>query len=282
MANPFRRKPKYRPPVPHDRIGRRIARFFGRFFLALLVLAGLAALGWLGWLFHGFLFRSDFFALKDIEIDGADPRVEYRIRNALCREALHTGNVLRLDSKKIQEAAESISKVKSVRVRKRYPGRIRISVEQRYAVALVLSDPLLAVDSEGVVIEELLTRHSQASEFPYLTGFQVGRPRLGERLKSESLTTGLTLISYLRDRSPALLSKVSEVHFDEEKGLTLVLKGGTEVRFGRDDPLSAMIRFETFAQEMGPLEQYRYIDLRFGESVSSMPKQRPAQEAGRP
>jgi cell division septal protein FtsQ len=282
MAAVFHRKAKYRPLVPRQRIGRRIVRFFARCLIALLVLVCLALLGWVGWLFNGFLFSSDFFALKEIAIDGADSRIEYRIRNALRREGLHTGNLLRLDARKIQEVAESISKVKSAQVRKRYPGRLSISIVQRYPVALVLSDPILAVDSEGVVIEEVLTRHAQASEYPYVTGLQVGRPRLGERIGSESLTKGLTLISYLRDRAPALFTKVSEVHFDEDKSLTLVLKGGTEVRFGRDNPLSSMVRFDTFVQKMGPLEQYRYVDLRFGKAVSSMPKQRPALKAEQP
>jgi cell division septal protein FtsQ len=273
MTPLFRRKAKYRPPDPRRRIGQRIVRFIANFFIALAVLAGIGLLGWAGYLFHGFLFRSDFFALKEIEITGSDTRIEYRIRNALRREGLYTGNLLRLDAHKVQETAESIAKVRSALVRKHYPGRLSIAVEQRDPAAIVLSDPLLAVDKEGVVIEEMLARHPMASQLPYVTGLQVAHPRLGERIEIENLTKGLKLISYLRDRTPALFSKVSEVHFDEDKSLTLVLKGGTEVRFGKDNPLLEMVRLETFDREMGPLEHYRYVDLRFGKKVSYLPRQ---------
>ena len=283
FAKTPRPQKKYSSPARRKRFARRVAGFFVRVVLAAALLCVLGLIVVLGWRLYGFLYRSDYFLLRETQVafaegseTGAEASIERQIRNKLRRDGLGEGNLIRLDPEAARRAVESVPRVRKAVVAKRYPSRLEIVVEQRRIAVLLLHDPILAIDAEGVVIEKLTLRHRPVLEFPFVSGLELGRMRLGDRVASEGLTRALQLLSSLEKGKPTLAAEVSEVHCDTENRLTLILKGGTEVRFGADDPIWKMPILETFIRERGAAQKFAYIDLRLDGQVPAMLKEEAA------
>jgi cell division septal protein FtsQ len=292
----LKRKKTYRPPSSRVRFQERLVILLGRALVGLVALALLSLCGFFAWALHGFLFESEYFEIDDVSItieeasrrailprgagtwaeanDSELSRLPEEILGLLREVDMDGGNLPRLDTEAVRLVVESHGKVKSATVEKQYPTSVHISVRIRHIAALLLQDPILAVDAEGVVTQSLTTRSPLAGQFPYITGLELGRPVPGERVSSESLTKALQLLSSLQVGAPGLARKISEAHCGTDGELTLIFRGGAEVRFGTGDWIRKMAAFETFLRrDPQQPEKSAYIDLRVEGQVSSMTKE---------
>ena len=275
----FRRNKVYRAGKP--RVGERIATFFLR-LIALVIIGGfLVAASWVSYRFYYFILRSDYFSTTDLAITPLTlkPEIKREIQEKLDEEKIRGTNLLLLNTAQVRQALETIPKVKSAALNKRYPDKLSVGVTLREMAGILQHDPILAVDHEGVVIEQLSMQHPRILDFPFISGLQLGPLRLGDPIRSETLTRALHLLSCLQNQEPLLFKKVSEVHCDNENGITLLIRGGTEIRFGDGNPIQKMPALETFLQKVGAPEQFVYIDLRFDGQVPYKPKQEAAPKA---
>lgn len=310
-----RRTKRYRSPAARERLGPRLLASLVRISLAVLVAVGIGAVAWGGWMLYEFLYESEYFDLRDLEITlvpspglETEPNPDFvvgEIGNRLHEAALDQGNLLRLDAKAVRANVKGYSKVLDATVAKHYPRRLTVKATLREVVALVQHDPILAVDRDGFIVQALTTRSAQAHRFPYVTGIELGPVDLGQCLApphatgpSADLTKALRLLSSLRqmeaysaagkaselaETTAQLAKKISEIHCDNATGdLSLMLLGGTEIRFGSGDPLLRMPALETFLHnQKGEMEQYAYIDLRVDTLVTSKPKTASPQGEGK-
>jgi cell division septal protein FtsQ len=271
-----------KPPsfVAPRRVGERLRSLAILSVVGVLVFVLAAAIGALGWQFYLFLFRTNYFAIENIRVTNADKIVTQQVLWRLRADKLTEGNLLQVSSRQIRQAVESLPKVRSAKVEKIPPCEIRIDVEQRQPVALLCHDPLLTLDRDGVVLDTLSLRRREVLDYPFITGVEAGRVRLGDRLRSADLTKALGFISCLRGRAGWLFDRVSELHCGQDGQLTVLLKGGTEIRFGEGIPTDKMPLLETFVGKKGMPEKYAYIDLRFDGQISSMSKEESARRVG--
>lgn len=288
LSNPFKRRARYRPPDSRSRMARQLSSWFATGVTVFLILCILGLVGWGGWTFYSFLFWSDYFDIRKLDItlvddtmseisDAPDPyrdQVVEEIRQILAEKGFDRGNLLTLDTRVVSNYAEMHGRVRHASVCKRYPSELQVEIEIRRTEALILDHEILAVDKEGVVAQVLTTQSPEAAKFPYITGLKVGTVLPGERIKSESLTKGLLLLSSLRSQASVLAGKISDVHFDGTGNLTLYLRGGTEIRFGKDDPIRKMPALETFIARKGQPELFAYIDLRVEGEVAAMSREK--------
>lgn len=277
----LRRKRRFPKPAPPLRAGARLLRLMLRLFLLAFFLGILALVGWFGLALYRFMFQSDYFNYEEDRVSirfgessptGEEDTIRIQVLRWLRWRKLEQGNLIRLDPEQLRKVVENHPKVRTASVRKIYPNTLEVEITQRRPVALLIHDGILAVDMEGVVVETLGTRDPKSLQYPFVTGVETGKLDPGSRIQSESLTKALQLILCVKDKAPALFQKISEVHCDKERNLTLVLKGGTQIRFGAANPVTRMPKLETFFKEVGPSEQFEYIDLRFDDQVPAMPK----------
>lgn len=263
----------------------RVAKHFGVVCLRLAILLGIlcavTATCWTGVAFYRFVFRSEYFLVRDIVITKppADRGVSTAINQILHDSAIRGQNLIFLKTEDIRADLETIPKVKRVLIRKDYPACVTIEVIERQMAGLILHDPILAIDREGVVIETLVPQDPRVLRQPLISGLPSSGMELGDKIRSEILTRALLLVSCLEKRSPVLFHKTSEVHCDNENNITLLLQGGTEIRFGVGNPIIKMPALETVLEKQGPVERYAYIDLRFDNQVPCMPKAEAAMAA---
>ncbi len=290
MALPklFKRRTRYRPPDSRNRLARRLSSLFATTVSIFLIVSVLGLLGWGGWTFYSFLFLSDYFDIREVTITLVDDPISeasevpdpYReqvieeIRQILAERNSDRGNLLTLKTREVCNNVETHGRVRHAVVRKRYPSELQVEIEIRRTEALVLGREILAVDKDRVVAQVLTTQSPEATQFPYITGLKLEEAQPGKRIESESLTKGLLLLSSLRSQAPVLAGKISDINFDGTGNLTLYLRGGTEIRFGKDDPIRKMPALETFISRKGQPELFAYIDLRVEGEVAAMSREK--------
>jgi cell division septal protein FtsQ len=290
LSKLFKRRNRYRPPDSRDRLARRLSSLFATTVSIFLIVCILGLLGWGGWTFYAFLFLSDYFEIREVTVtlvddttsevrdapDAYRERLIEEIRQILSENGSDRGNLITLKTRKVRQDVETHGRVRHASVRKRYPSELQVEIETRRTEVLVLDREILAVDKDRVVAEVLTTQSPEAARFPYVTGLKLeGVP--GKRIESESLTKALLLLSSLRSQAPVLAGKISDIYFDGTGNLTLYLRGGTEIRFGKDDPIRKMPALETFISKKGQPELFAYIDLRVEGEVAAMSREKAAE-----
>ena len=115
-----------------------------------------------------------YFRLQDIDVTGT------RDREAILAWAgIRTGqSVLRLDPRRLERRLEGHPRIRTAAVRRELPGKLRIAVEERRPLAVVLLEEPLFVDREGALFPP--EAREMLDDRPYVTGLRpddlVARP----------------------------------------------------------------------------------------------------------
>ncbi len=281
----------YRPPTSKARFGQRVARLFSILITTLLVGLLIGALGFVVYGIHGFLYRSDYFAMRTVTISeglsqehvkasmgsehqlGDFENLRLALRHRLNKAGIMESNLLALDTAYVEGIIEGHSEVDTAVASKDYPGFLNIRVRRRVPVAIIPHDPLLSldptlwvIDDQGYVVRQITTRQPLASQLPYITGIDTRAGLKDGQIRSESLTLALRLLSLVRRGAPSLWRQTSEVRVEGGQEITLMLMGSTQIRFLADRPdslikqLAALDQLIAIEPEMP--DKAAYIDLR--------------------
>ena len=205
------------------------------------------------------------FRLKEVTISGNRVLTVDRIRSLAQIEPGQN-----LFSVALTEAAARIRKdpmVKTVRLSRRLPDRIAISITERDPIALIARERLYGVDSEGVLLPPFPPE--RMPDLPIFTSIGADTTEPGRVIQSLRLKEGIRFINEMRAREPGLIAVISEICLGSREGLMLYLiDGGMKVKWGRGD----------FERKIGPLRAAlnqipskhrvpRYLDVRFEGQV---------------
>lgn len=173
---------------------------------------------------------TPYFSLDDIQVHGNTYLTTETILELAA--VTHGMNVFDLDPDAVQRTLQAEPWIRNVRVEKRLPRTLEITVEERAATAMLIDDnsytlldvfgePFKQLDGDDAV-DELL-------ELPMLTGLtraQAETPS-GQQLIVEALN--VVQIAEQHD-----IPQLSEVHIDTVMGLSIVPQdSGIEIRLGR-------------------------------------------------
>lgn len=127
-------------------------------------------------------------------------------------------------------------------VRRAFPDRVVIHVQERVATALLLLDKLYLVDEAGNIFRQA---KDVSLDLPVITGIPSSyadeQPDLARRIVQDSLT----ILARSAEASGQIQQKdISEVRFDARAGYMVMLRNGGEVLLGfaPDDALSRLAR----------------------------------------
>lgn len=253
--------------------------------LAAAAVSAALSLGiWQGWRWAT---ASPFFALREIHFTGLVHAGETELTR---RSGLLAGeNLFRADLPRAARALGTHPWVANVRIERRLPGRLDISVEEHHPAALVQAGPLYVLDDEGRLFKRAAPE--DGLDLPLITGFS--RDAWEER--APPATGGAQRAEHWRSRRPELqlrllsalhlldswkvagfnVSALSEVRLDEDGAFTLfahdappgTADGGVqEIRLGAKD----------LALELRRLAQVRAALGRRGERATRIDLDNPA------
>lgn len=228
----------------------------------------LAVLGGSILAFYRYAQASDYFAVKQLRVDGANVlRPEYVVSVA---GVTNEDNVVFLNLGRIQDRVESIPYVRACEVTRAFPDTVVIRIEERTPVATVLADNhMFEVDDECVVLRQLKAFEPYTP--PFITDVGgLGFVEPGKSLEDTALKAAIEAWYAFQETPMAKKVVVSEIAASSMNNVRMYFDDfAYEVRWGRGN-------FEQQAENFHDLWAHlderigcqEYLDLRFGNDVA--------------
>ncbi|MBU0673623.1 MAG: FtsQ-type POTRA domain-containing protein [Proteobacteria bacterium] len=189
--------------------------------LVMLVGGGLAVLALIGGgvLMYQGLSRAPFFRIVDVGING-NKRIDFQSLRLLSGVDIHS-NLIAIDPDQVKARLESHPWVEKAQVKRDWPDRLDITVEERNPVALInKADGLHYIDRQGTVFAPAGDRDDL--DFPVISGIVDCREGCAER--EMELEEALQFLYLAGLGNPNLMAlNISEVHFSPEREMTVFL-----------------------------------------------------------
>ena len=155
------------------------------------------------------------------------------------------------------------------KISRKFPSTIDITIYEREPIALISSDELIILDSEGVCLP---VEYCDLS-LPILSNFK-SNPELypkGSKTASTSVLSSINLMKFTKDNYSIIYDNISEFVFNEDSEYELILKNGRTRIFLGSQNLQLKIKYlESFQKALKGeknITDYRYIDLRYSNQV---------------
>lgn len=205
------------------------------------------------------LFASDYFKVERIEVEN-----NHRIsrEDILALSDIAPGaNIFELELTRIGDRIEENPWIAEARVRRLFPDRLVIRVEEHAPRAIVRLDYLYYLDVSGRIFKRL--ERGDRLDFPVVSGIDRQAFLEGSEPLMRRLENVLRLLDILDGRKIFGTGEVSELTLADTGDITLyTCHGGVPVRLGRTDFDAKLNRFERiFPQLKTRLGVIDYIDL---------------------
>lgn len=162
---------------------------------------------------HNSLFAHSYFSVQEIKVRGGEKVGGSEI---VAIAGLSRGmNIWKIDPVMIAQKVGKHPWVKRVSVRREFPRRVVIEVEERVAKGIVVLERPYYVDSEGAVFKEV--GEEEKMDLPLLTGLRQADFVSQARSTRQRIQEALRLSDLVGRRSLAL----SEIHFLHRGGVVL-------------------------------------------------------------
>jgi cell division protein FtsQ len=216
----------------------------------LVTAAGAAVYSWLG--------HSRLFSVRSIDMNRCDYVTKDEVSGILSR--VPQGNIWSLSSREIGNRLLTHPWVRGVSVRKAFPDRLIVRIQERKPAAMINLDVLYYLDEEGTIFKRLTAYDPKT--FPIVTGFTQRELGARDAVAVRNLKKTLELLRCTE--SGVLRQNVSEVHFDAQEGYTLVTRDtGLQLKIGTMDFREAMKRVEVAMPKLSSVGQARgVVDLK--------------------
>jgi len=173
---------------------------------------------------------SKSFAIEQIEVIGNEQLTNAQVLRAA---GLAVGqNVFSVGPEQARANLLREPWIEAADVRRRLPGRFSIEVRERHAVALLASGQLQLVSDEGTVFKAL--EANDPSDLPVISGLEPNLRTQDEQALSSSLLDSVALLHAYQDAGLARREPISEIHVDNDRGLSLYVgSDAMYVRLGK-------------------------------------------------
>jgi len=218
--------------------------------LLLLGAGGAAAYSWLG--------HSAIFSLRLVDMNPCDHVSGDEITGIL--KGVGKRNIWVLSKEEIGRRVLSHPYVRQVAVRKAFPDKLVVRIEEREPVAMINLDALYYVDEQGSIFKRLTAY--DAKNFPILTGFSRDDLMAKDPVTIRNLKRTIDLLRHADAGS--LNRNISEVHYDAQDGFTLVTRDhGLQLKIGTMEFSEAMQRVEEAMPKLASLGKEKgVVDLK--------------------
>ena len=172
------------------------------------------------------------FRVREVEVEGGRKIAKETLLSLTVMEGMP--NLFSVNLKEVVKRLESHPWIEQVRVRKVFPNKIFIQVEERKPMAIIQLEELYYIDTRGEVFSPLGEKDEY--NYPYLTGLtrQVldKEPVEAKRL----ITKALELLRVVDQEKVPPLEEISEIHMERSSGIHCFTKvEGVEVKMGWED-----------------------------------------------
>lgn len=217
-----------------------------------------------------FLYRSDYFRLRAVEIKGAfvDQSITQSVTNEFFRQ--YKGrSIFEISLKGVHKyLATQYPDASDIAVTLALPDKVVIYLKFRRAIALVGSIyRQYPVDEDGYVLPRVDQRIARS--LPVISGIDIkAEEKRGKKSRSKNLCLAIDVIKTAKRFK--FISDIGVASVDARDGGNIImhLRNGIEVRLGSQDFLNRLDSLEkTVKNPRILLDRIKYIDVRFSDVV---------------
>lgn len=177
------------------------------------------------------LLEDSFFQVRNVEIRGCRKISEKTILSLARIDGMP--NLFTLPLKKISGRVEAHPWVEYVKVRKIFPDRVLIHIEERRPMAILQLEEPFYIDSKGVIFSRV--GDQDGYNFPFLTGLNRQAFDKDPVVAKHLVTKALELLRIVDQEKAPPLDGVSEIRMEKTFGIQCFTQAeGVEVRMGWD------------------------------------------------
>ena len=210
---------------------------------------------------------NEIFIVKNVKIEGINyfddtMLVEYKTN-------IENQNIFFSDLRNYKNSIESLDHIKGCKISRVFPKTVKIEVYEREPLAMISSNDLIILDSEGVCLP---VEYCEIS-LPILSNFKNNQElyEKGKQTKSSNVLKSIDVIKYSKDTFYSLYDNMSEFVFNEDSEYEIILKNGrTKILLGSSNIFAKIDYLNAFSDilpEEKTLESYKYIDLRYKRQI---------------
>lgn len=219
-----------------------------------------------------FIADNRYFAVRQFEVHGGDKVGGDEI---VAIAGLRKGmNIWSVDAVAIEKKIAKHPWVRKVLVRRDFPRRVVIKVEERQPKAIVGAGRLFYIDADGVVFKEV--ERGDSMKFPMLTGADAEALQRGDPVARKRIREAVRLVDMLAARSHTL----SEIHFEAADRLVVYpnkLPVAWRLGWGDwEEKLALLDRL--LAHWKGSEERFASLDMSFRDQVVARVRPRNMEE----
>ncbi|MBI2609359.1 MAG: FtsQ-type POTRA domain-containing protein [Deltaproteobacteria bacterium] len=210
--------------------------------------------------FYQYLLKSSFFYLKEIAISPTT-RVSHTQVLQLAHIAPHV-NIISLNLKDVEKRIYENPWIKEVKLFRILPHKIKINLQEKEVFALLQKEKkLYYIEKSGELIKE--AKKEEGLDFPIITSTSRDQEEVNYYQKALWLLEKAESLQYLN------VKKISEIHLEESKGLTVyLLPHSTRVKMGSQNLEKKITRVEKVLDDLSQKHILaREIDLNFSKKV---------------
>jgi cell division protein FtsQ len=217
--------------------------------VVLVTASGAAVYSWLG--------RSRLFSVLEIDMNACEHVAKEEVWGILAGGG---GNIFASSAEEIGRRLRTHPWIRRVSVRKSFPDRLVVRIEENRPAAMMNLDGLYYVDDQGRIFKRITAYDSK--DFPVITGFSRADVAAKDAVTLRNLRKTIDLL--ILAEAGVLRKNVSEAHFDAQEGFTLVTRDtGLQIKVGAMEAREAVQRIEEAMPTLSRLGQVQgAVDLK--------------------
>jgi cell division protein FtsQ len=178
------------------------------------------------------LLGDPFFRVREVEVEGNRKITKEALLSLTMMEGMP--NLFSVNLEEVVKRIESHPWIESVRVRKVFPNKILIQIEERQPMAIIQLEELYYIDAEGEIFSPVGDKDEY--NYPYITGLTRSILEKDPTEATRLITKALELLKIVdREKIPPL-EEISEIHLEKVFGIHCFTKSeGVEVKMGWED-----------------------------------------------
>ncbi|MFM2483138.1 cell division protein FtsQ/DivIB [Celerinatantimonas sp. YJH-8] len=224
-----------------------LKRLGGLFFFIVVIVS----ISWGCWAIYQRLSNSRLMPMTEILISGKRQYVEDADLQRALANVPKSGNFFTLDVNKVQQALVALPWVQQASVRKQWPNKLRVFLQEQEPVAHWNNAALL--NTQGVIFDAPQTRLQEP--LVSLHGPDDEAPKVLENWQQmQQIVAGLKLT-------------IRSVTLNERDSWVVTLSNGIELRLVQKDRMERLQRFVKLYNQLHP-EKMAYADLRYNNGLA--------------
>ncbi|MDP6931586.1 MAG: cell division protein FtsQ/DivIB [Myxococcota bacterium] len=230
-------------------LARRALRVLGWGFGGGLVVTVLGVAG------HN-LVEGEAFRVQRVVFDGTSHATETELRHLA--DIPTDAHLFEVDLGLAVRGMETHPWVKQATATRSFPGTVEVLVEEYEPVLLLALDQLWYVDADGTPFKRA---RSNDMDYPVLTGINHDLVTDRAEVGRAQLWGALRILAAFEQTDFVSVDEISEVHLDRWHGYEVVLRSGTRLVLGNQEPTPRLARLERLLESGLNLERPQRIDL---------------------